>query len=93
MHDYGMDRYQKIEKNGNMGEGTYGVVYKAKDRLTDKFVAMKVFCAFNITTFNHQQRKFALRQTTKVFPAQRCVKCQLFVNSNTPTLSSEFVTF
>ena len=37
-----MDRYQKIEKNGNMGEGTYGVVYKAKDRLTDKFVAMKV---------------------------------------------------
>ncbi len=58
-----MDRFQKIEKNGNMGEsffwhlfvikykfrvnnigeGTYGVVYKAKDKLTDKFVAMKVF--------------------------------------------------
>ena len=37
-----MDRFQKIEKNGNMGEGTYGVVYKAKDKLTDKFVAMKV---------------------------------------------------
>ena len=43
VHDFAMDRYQKIEKNGNMGEGTYGVVYKAKDRLTDKFVAMKVF--------------------------------------------------
>ena len=37
-----MERFQKIEKNGNMGEGTYGVVYKAKDKLTDKFVAMKV---------------------------------------------------
>ena len=37
-----MDRYQKIEKNGHCGEGTYGVVYKAKDRQTDKFVALKV---------------------------------------------------
>jgi hypothetical protein len=27
-----MDRYQKIEKNGHCGEGTYGVVYKAKDK-------------------------------------------------------------
>ena len=36
-----MDRYQKIEKNGAVGEGTYGVVYKAKDRNTGEFVAMK----------------------------------------------------
>ena len=37
-----MDRYVKIEKNGaNCGEGTYGVVYKARDRQTDLFVAMK----------------------------------------------------
>jgi serine/threonine protein kinase len=36
-----MDRYVKIEKNGTCGEGTYGVVYKAKDRQTDLFVAMK----------------------------------------------------
>mmetsp|Transcript_59080 Transcript_59080/g.128253 ORF Transcript_59080/g.128253 Transcript_59080/m.128253 type:complete len:294 (-) Transcript_59080:233-1114(-) len=37
-----MDRYIKLEKNGsNCGEGTYGVVYKARDRQTDLFVAMK----------------------------------------------------
>ena len=37
-----MDRYQKIEKNGQVGEGTYGVVYKAKDKQTNEFVALKV---------------------------------------------------
>jgi cyclin-dependent kinase 1 len=36
-----MDRYQKIEKNGHVGEGTYGVVYKAKDKHTNDFVALK----------------------------------------------------
>lgn len=37
-----MDRYQKIEKNsGALGEGTYGVVYKAKDTQTGTFVALK----------------------------------------------------
>lgn len=36
-----MDRYQKIEKNSAVGEGTYGVVYKAKDKQTDSFVALK----------------------------------------------------
>lgn len=30
--------YQKIEK---IGEGTYGVVYKARDRNTGQFVALK----------------------------------------------------
>ena len=37
--DYNLDeRYQRIEK---IGEGTYGVVYKAKDSQTDKVVALK----------------------------------------------------
>lgn len=36
-----MDRYQKIEKSGHVGEGTYGVVYKAKDKHTNDFVALK----------------------------------------------------
>eukprot|EP00605_Chrysophyceae_sp_TOSAG23-4_P000902 GSChrysophyteH1.ASY1.ANO1.993.1 assembled CDS len=36
-----MERYQKIEKNGHCGEGTYGVVYKAKDKQTEALVALK----------------------------------------------------
>lgn len=34
----GMERYNKIEK---IGEGTYGVVYKAKDKVTGNFIALK----------------------------------------------------
>ncbi len=34
------ERYQRIEKA--VGEGTYGVVYKARDRLTGEVVALKV---------------------------------------------------
>jgi len=33
-----MDNFQKIEK---IGEGTYGIVYKAKDKVTDQYVALK----------------------------------------------------
>lgn len=33
-----MDSFQKIEK---IGEGTYGVVYKAKNKTTGQFVALK----------------------------------------------------
>ncbi|GKY93737.1 cyclin-dependent kinase 5 [Mayamaea pseudoterrestris] len=33
-----MERYQKMEK---IGEGTYGVVYKSKDRVTGEIVALK----------------------------------------------------
>ena len=33
-----MERYQKLEK---VGEGTYGVVYKARDRMTGEIVALK----------------------------------------------------
>jgi len=33
-----MENFQRIEK---IGEGTYGVVYKATDRLTNQFVALK----------------------------------------------------
>ena len=33
-----MDNFQKIEK---IGEGTYGIVYKARDKVTQQFVALK----------------------------------------------------
>lgn len=33
-----MDKYQKIDK---LGEGTYGIVYKAQNRLTNEIVALK----------------------------------------------------
>jgi cyclin-dependent kinase len=33
-----MEKYQKIEK---LGEGTYGIVYKAQDRLNNNIVALK----------------------------------------------------
>lgn len=33
-----MENFQKIEK---IGEGAYGIVYKAKDRITNQFVALK----------------------------------------------------
>lgn len=33
-----MERYQKLEK---IGEGTYGVVYKAKDRVSETIIALK----------------------------------------------------
>jgi serine/threonine protein kinase len=35
-----MERYQKLEDK-NIGEGTYGVVFKAKDTLTNETVALK----------------------------------------------------
>lgn len=34
----GMDRYYKLEK---IGEGTYGVVYKARDQVTGEIIALK----------------------------------------------------
>ena len=33
-----MEKFQKIEK---IGEGTYGIVYKARDKETGKIVALK----------------------------------------------------
>lgn len=35
-----MDRYEKL---GKLGEGSYGVVFKCRNRETDKVVAIKKF--------------------------------------------------
>jgi serine/threonine protein kinase len=36
-----MDRREKYERLERIGEGTYGVVFKAKDTLHNKTVALK----------------------------------------------------
>ena len=37
-HNDHLSRYEKLEK---LGEGAFGRVYKAKDKVTQQFVAMK----------------------------------------------------
>jgi serine/threonine protein kinase len=70
-----MDRYQKIEKNGQVGEGTYGVVYKAKDKQTNEFVALKVgdnrffSPTFIKKYFIKYHREFVSKLKTRVFQA------------------------
>lgn len=82
-----MDRYSKVGVSGNtgangvLGEGTYGVVYKAKDRQTDEFVALKV-ASFNANCFifilmlPYHIRKSVWKLRTKEFPALHFVKSQ-----------------
>jgi len=43
-----MDRYIKLEKNEHKGEGTYGVVYKARDTQTNELVALKVVLTYRL---------------------------------------------
>ena len=66
-----MERYQKIEKNGNCGEGTYGVVYKARDKVKDTFVAMKCVQSRGFIRSNSYVEKFVLKSKMKVFLALR----------------------
>jgi len=33
-YNNGMERYENMEKNNKIGEGTYGVVYKSIDKVS-----------------------------------------------------------
>ena len=39
--DYELCGLEKYERIGRIGEGAYGIVYKARNRNTGKFVALK----------------------------------------------------
>jgi hypothetical protein len=72
----GMERYRKVEKNGSLGSGAYGVVYKAIDIVTQRFVALKVdsFPAALSTCAHFRvyiRRKSSWRRRMKVYRQQR----------------------
>lgn len=41
MSVYGMEKYENMEKNNKIGEGTYGIVYKSKNLTNNEIVAIK----------------------------------------------------
>ena len=64
-----MENFQKIEK---IGEGTYGVVYKARDKISGRLVALKkirldawVFAKSKITYI--QTKRVWSRELVEVF--------------------------
>jgi hypothetical protein len=96
-----MERYQRIEKKENtLGAGTYGVVYKAKDKVTDMFVAMKVNLFFililiivhrSLTTLFLYRSASVWRLKTMASQAQLFVKSPCCASFTIPTLLSEFL--
>lgn len=87
-----MERYQKLEKNGTIGEGTYGVVYKAQDRKTGEIVALKVSQSIAQMSIypclliqsclpSNVRREFDSKSKMKEYPVLRFEKLQFYVNS------------
>lgn len=65
--DNSASKYEKIEKVGN---GTYGVVYKARDREMNDIVALKKMILEVYTNFHLNQSIFCFRLKMKECLAQ-----------------------
>ena len=66
-----MERYLRIDK---LGEGTYGVVYKAQDRDTGELVALKRIRLDNDDEVRANQRALTLVTSPRACRAQPSVR-------------------
>ena len=77
-----MENFHKIEK---IGEGTYGIVYKATDKITEQVVALK---KIRLETESEGVPSTAIREISllkvnfRILMQHKCLKNNKFIISN-----------